>query len=69
MMSGAEGGKGWGILLESVQDDEGCSSPHHRHCGLNLEVESGGTTSSGWPIRAPAFLMNPRDPQFRGENF
>ena len=32
-----------------------------------MEVESGGTTSSGWPIRAPAFLMNPRDPQFRGE--
>ena len=62
----AEGGKVGGILLESVQDDEGCSSLIIG-IGLNLEVESGGTTSSGWPIRAPAFLMNPRDPQFRGE--
>lgn len=62
----AEGGKAGGILLESVQDEEGRSSLIIG-VGLNLEVESGGTTSSGWPIRAPAFLMNPRDPQFRGE--
>ena len=62
----AEGGKAGGILLESVQDDAGRASLVIG-VGLNLEVDEPGSTGSGWPIRAPDFLVNPQDPEMQGE--